>query len=120
MRHRRYPDAQDWKAGQSMPISILFSLSLTIVQIVELLSNLTKAVQKNEPDVFSFHLYKDFDQETGKEQLVLVEKYANKAAYDYHAELPEFQAMHKSFNEEELMEKPIIIKSVKPVTGFYR
>ena len=74
MRHRRYPDAQDWKAGQSMPISILFSLSLIIVQIVELLSNLTKAVQKNEPDVFSFHLYKDFDQETGKEQLVLVEK----------------------------------------------
>jgi len=28
--------------------------------------------------------------------------------------------MHKSFKEEELMEKPIIIKSVKPVTGFYR
>ena len=47
-------------------------------------------------------------------------RYANKAAYDYHAELPEFQAMHKSFKEEELMERPITIKSVKPVTGFYR
>jgi len=28
--------------------------------------------------------------------------------------------MHKSFKAEELMEKPIVIKSVKPVTGFYR
>jgi len=74
MRHHRYSDAQDGKAGQSTPIPILFFLPLTIVQVVELLSNLTKAVQKNEPDVFSFHLYKDFDQETGKEQLILVEK----------------------------------------------
>ncbi|OJD40277.1 antibiotic biosynthesis monooxygenase [Diplodia corticola] len=89
-------------------------------RVVELLTDLTSSVQKNEPGVFSFHLYKDFDAETGKEQLVLVEKYADKAAYDLHAELPEFQAMHKKFREEELMERPIVIKSVKPLVGFYR
>ena len=107
------------------------------------MTNLTAAVEKNESGVFSFHLYKDFDQEAGKEQLVLVEKYVclrsssipqpsldahlwvllrykDKAAYDLHAEMPEFQAMHKSFKDENLMAAPIIIKSVKPLVGFER
>ena len=47
-------------------------------------------------------------------------RYADKEAYDYHAETPEFKAMHKVFREEELMQKPIVIKSVKPVAGFVR
>lgn len=53
----------------------ILDLCADIIKVVELLTNLTAAVQKNEPDVFSFHLYKDFDAETGKEQLVLMEKY---------------------------------------------
>ncbi|KAL9119555.1 MAG: hypothetical protein Q9187_003891 [Circinaria calcarea] len=89
-------------------------------RVVELLSNLTKAVEKNEPGVFSFHLYKDFNAESGKEQLILVEKYTDMEAYDNHAEKPEFQAMHKTFKAEDLFTAPIIIKSVKPVTGFMR
>ncbi|KAL3421019.1 hypothetical protein PVAG01_07464 [Phlyctema vagabunda] len=91
-----------------------------IDRVAELLTNLTAVVQKKEPGVFSFHLYRDFDQEKGKEQLVLVEKYADKAAYDFHSDVPEFQAMHATFKLEDLMEVPIIIKSVKPVAGFYR
>ncbi|GAQ46936.1 hypothetical protein ANI_1_3436014 [Aspergillus niger] len=88
--------------------------------VAELLTKLTACVKKNEPGVLSFHLYKDFDRETGQEELVLVEKYVNKEAYDLHAELPDFQAMHATFRAEELMAKPILIKSVKPLVGFER
>ncbi|RDK36539.1 hypothetical protein M752DRAFT_311078 [Aspergillus phoenicis ATCC 13157] len=84
-------------------------------RVAELLTKLTACVKKNEPGVLSFHLYKDFDRETGQEELVLVEKYVNKEAYDLHAELPDFQAMHATFRSEELMAKPILIKSVKPL-----
>ncbi|OJI87473.1 hypothetical protein ASPTUDRAFT_81002 [Aspergillus tubingensis CBS 134.48] len=79
-------------------------------RVAELLTKLTACVKKNEPGVLSFHLYKDFDRETGQEELVLVEKYVNKEAYDLHAELPDFQAMHATFRAEELMAKPILIK----------
>ncbi|GAT20329.1 hypothetical protein RIB2604_00700070 [Aspergillus luchuensis] len=84
-------------------------------RVAELLTKLTACVKKNEPGVLSFHLYKDFDRETGQEELVLVEKYVNKEAYDLHAELPDFQAMHATFRAEELMAKPILVKSVKPL-----
>ncbi|KAI5777595.1 hypothetical protein EDC01DRAFT_635508 [Geopyxis carbonaria] len=90
-------------------------------RVVELLSNLTTAVKANEHGVTSFHLYEDFDAaHPDQRQLVLVEKYKDMEAYDAHAETPEFKAMHKIFKGEELMERPIIIKSVKPIRGFER
>jgi len=61
----------------SLPISqtnLSLLTLLTHAQVVELLSSLTTAVKANEPGVFSFHLYKDFDRESGDEELVLVEK----------------------------------------------
>ena len=47
-------------------------------------------------------------------------RYTDMEAYDNHADKPEFQAMHKTFKAEDLFTAPIIIKSVKPVTGFIR
>lgn len=47
-------------------------------------------------------------------------RYRDKAAYDFHAEVPEFQAMHKAFKEEQLMQKPIVVKSLTPILGFDR
>ncbi|KAF4303991.1 hypothetical protein SLS57_005313 [Botryosphaeria dothidea] len=89
-------------------------------RVVELLTNLTSVVEKNEPGVQSFHLYKDFDAAVGNEQLVLVEKYADKGAYDFHDTTPEFKAMHERFRKEELLACNITIKSVKPLVGFER
>lgn len=77
-------------------------------------------MRNKEPGIFSYRLYKEFDQTTGNEDLILVEKsvllktlehacadkdtrYRDKAAYDFHAEMPEFKAMHKTFMEEQLM-----------------
>lgn len=76
MRHRRHSNT---KGGQARPSAQpTYHISridpLTLIQVIELLTNLTAAVKRNEPDVFTFHLYKDFDAETNKEQLVLVEK----------------------------------------------
>lgn len=49
-----------------------------------------------------------------------LDRYTNKKAYDDHSDNPVFVAMHKSFKLEDLMEKGIEIRSVKPVTGFVR
>ena len=43
-------------------------------QVVELLTNLTEVVRDMELGVFSYRLYKDFDQAIGNEELILVEK----------------------------------------------
>ena len=94
-------------------------------------------MRNKEPGISSYRLYKEFDQTTDNEDLILVEKsvllktlehacvdkdarYRDKAAYDFHAELPEFGAMHKAFKDEQLMQKPIVVKSVKPIRGFDR
>lgn len=51
------------------------SSPLTYVpQVIELLTNLVEVCKQKEPDLFSYNLYKDFDRETGQEELVLVEK----------------------------------------------
>lgn len=43
-------------------------------RVIELLTNLTETAKQKEPDLFSYHLYRDFDRETNQEELVLVEK----------------------------------------------
>ncbi|KAF3404577.1 hypothetical protein DPV78_003375 [Talaromyces pinophilus] len=82
-------------------------------KVVELPTNLTASVLKNEPGVSSFHLFKDFDRESGKEELVLVERYADRSAYDLHSDLEDLKAMHATFERESLLEKPILIKRME-------
>jgi hypothetical protein len=56
-------------------IAILTPSFGKIDRVMELLSALTEAVREKEPGVISFHFYKDFDRESGNEELVLVERY---------------------------------------------
>lgn len=49
-------------------------------KVAELLTNLTKAVHKNEPGCLRYHLHREINSKDGSEDLVMIERYTGTSA----------------------------------------
>lgn len=76
MRYSRHSFAKTRKSDQGTAIYPYCGVCASngVEKVIELLTNLTDVVRNKEPGVFSYRLYKEFDQTTGNEDLILVEK----------------------------------------------
>ncbi|MCJ1402829.1 hypothetical protein MMC11_006050 [Xylographa trunciseda] len=79
----------------------------------EELHEITEAVYRHEPDVLRYHLH--YQDETG--EFVLIERYANTAAFDAHKAQAAFQKLVRVCEEENLLSKPLELKMLKPIGG---
>lgn len=86
---------------------------LTNDQIREGLQALAKNVHDNEPNCSRYQIYEQTNAEGGNvPQFVVVEEYADKAAFDHHLSTQAFKDLGARVEKEDLLAKPLDIKFV--------
>jgi quinol monooxygenase YgiN len=104
---------------------------------VELLNEVSKYVEKNEPGTLKYQINKEVNKKSGVEEVIMIERsvpfsnsaalrdrsdipqsYKDKAALGAHGSSKEFKAFQKKLQEEDLVGGPMQLKFVKDVGGF--
>ncbi|KAI9663102.1 MAG: hypothetical protein M1821_008150 [Bathelium mastoideum] len=71
------------------------------IQLIELLTNVIKYVEKNEPGTLQYSLTREVDKENP--DIVMIETYKDLAAYEAHQTSQPFQDLFKAAQAEELL-----------------
>ncbi|EHK98622.1 Dimeric alpha+beta barrel [Glarea lozoyensis ATCC 20868] len=87
-------------------------------RVRELLTDLAGKVEKQEPEVSKYHLFEQYDSESGTNVFVVQEIYKDKSTYDKHFKTEYFQALGETVQKEELLSGPLNIMTVKPIAGY--
>ncbi|KAF1811525.1 antibiotic biosynthesis monooxygenase-like protein [Eremomyces bilateralis CBS 781.70] len=85
-------------------------------RVIELLAGVTEYVEANESGTLRYHLQRETKGDAP--QLILLERYKNKAALGIHGGSPQFKAFSKRLKEEGLLAAPLQVMFTKPVAGF--
>ncbi|KAI9810762.1 MAG: hypothetical protein M1827_006100 [Pycnora praestabilis] len=86
-------------------------------RLINLLKDLAQSVLKDEPGALMYHLHQEAKPD-GTQELVMIEKHKDQAAYDHHMTADGFQSLSKIIGEEKLLGGPLVIKKLKPIGGF--
>jgi hypothetical protein len=101
---------------------------------VELLNEVARFVQKNEPDTLKYQITLE-TKKSGEQSILVIEtssnpflayiismltwhRYKDKAAMGAHGSTKEFKAFQKKLKDEDLVGGPMQLKLVKNVGGF--
>ncbi|KAH7393609.1 hypothetical protein BKA64DRAFT_676587 [Cadophora sp. MPI-SDFR-AT-0126] len=83
-----------------------------IDRIVELLSEVSQYVKANEPGTLKYQITR------GKDEVVMIESYKDKAALGAHGSSTTFKAFQKKMQDEDLVGAPMQLKMLKHAGGF--
>ncbi|KAG9240205.1 hypothetical protein BJ878DRAFT_527527 [Calycina marina] len=83
-------------------------------RVVELLKELAVFVKENEPETLRYHINLD----SKKDQIIMLETYASKAAMGAHGQSKEFKAFQQKLADEDLVGGPMELKATKAMGGF--
>jgi len=96
-----------------------------IDRVQSLLQDVVAKVEANEPDVLMYRLHKEIGKNPkqgggggGAVDFVFTEKYKDSATLKKHGVTDYFQDFQRTLAREQLLEKPAVIKVLKPVAGF--
>lgn len=81
-------------------------------QLREGLQVLSKSVKDNEPNCSRYQVYEQTNAEGDPPQFVVVEEYADKAAFDFHISTQAFKDLGAQIQKENWLAKPLDIKFV--------
>jgi len=91
-----------------------------IDRVVELFLETAEQVKQNEPGTLKYQIHREVNKKSGIEEVVIVETYANKQAFEAHGAGVPFKAVSKKLKEEDLTDGKIHIKFLKAEGGFAR
>ncbi|KAH8799122.1 hypothetical protein F5884DRAFT_812782 [Xylogone sp. PMI_703] len=87
-------------------------------RVIELYQVIIQYAEANEPGCIEFQLFTEVNAQ-GKEELFTIERFKNFEVLRTHQEGPALVEFNRKVDEEKLLEKPIMIKVVKGVSGYY-
>ncbi|EUC31236.1 hypothetical protein COCVIDRAFT_39367 [Bipolaris victoriae FI3] len=85
-------------------------------RVQEILTEAAQIVKETEPGILRYHLHREIKGD--KPRFVMLEKYENQAALDFHVKSDIGVRVGKAFKEEDLVESPMKIIFVKSVGGY--
>ncbi|KAL5083886.1 ABM domain-containing protein [Trichoderma simmonsii] len=86
-------------------------------KVIELYQGIIDYAIKHEPGCFEFQLFSEVNVE-GVEEIFTIERFKDLETLRAHQAGPALVAFNKAAAEQDLLEKEILIKVVKSVSGF--
>ncbi|OQV10073.1 hypothetical protein CLAIMM_14120 [Cladophialophora immunda] len=87
-------------------------------RIVELLLQTAKVVHAEEPYVTEYSCYREINFQDGQEDIIMFERYTSLENQNVHMGVPHVVKLLKTWEEEDLLRRPPLIKNVEHVGGF--
>ncbi|EMD85199.1 hypothetical protein COCC4DRAFT_208164 [Bipolaris maydis ATCC 48331] len=85
-------------------------------RVQEILTNAAQVVKETEPGILRYHLHREVKGDSPR--FIMLEKYADKAALDFHVKSDIGAKVANAFKDEDLVESPMKVIFVKSVGGY--